>query len=288
MSESKGVLLLALGNAYYGNYAVQLARSIKAVSPEVSVSIAYSGNVLSHNGSNLPFDNQIVVPNEYFITNGFPDYLKAKTYLYELSPYDKTIFIDADVIWLPHKPITDLFNEFDQVDITFSNKGSEKISEAKPGFIHWANPKDIAAVYGEDGRLYNLASEFIYWRRDKKVEEFFEVAQEVYIDPKIPYKKFAFHLPDELAFEIAMLKTGMYPHKERFMPFYWEQYEKKAMPVHKMYQEYYGYSMGGNVNTKGQEQIYNNLANSYNSKFGVSGFFPAKNKMSWLTERKSL
>ncbi len=287
MENKNGVLLLCLGNPFYGNFAVQLARSIKAVDPEMKVSCAYAGNVLSHN-SNLPFDSLIEVPKEYFITDGLPDYIKSKTYLYELSPYDNTIFIDADVIWLPQKPITNLFNELKECDITFSNRGKQKVSEAKSGFIHWADPKDIANAYGQDGWLYNLASEFIYWRRNKKVEKFFKVAQEVYVDPKIQFKKFAHHLPDELAFEIAMIKTGLYPHAENFIPFYWEQFERKAMPVHEMYQKYYGYSMGGNVNTQSQEQIYNNLANHYNAKCGVSGYFPAKSKNAWLNERQQL
>lgn len=282
-----GVLLLALGNPYYGNYAVQLARSIKSVDSSISVSVAYSGSVLSHN-VNLPFDNLIEVPKDYFYTDGLPDFIKAKTYLYELSPYKHTIFIDADVIWLPQKSITELFNEFKEIDITFSNRGKQEVSEAKAGFIHWADPKEITRVYGNDGWLYNLASEFIYFRKNKKVERFFKIAQEIYSDPKIEYKKFAHHLPDELAFEIAMIKTGMYPHAENFIPFYWEQFERKSMPVHEMYSKYYGYSMGGNVNTPSQEQIYNNLANNYNSQFKVSGYFPAKSKNAWLSERTSL
>lgn len=284
---SQGVLLLALGNAFYGNYAVQLARSIKAASPNTSVSVAYSGNVLSHNRE-LPFDHKIVVQNDYFITNGFPDYLKAKTHLYELSPYDKTIFIDADVIWCPNRPITELFEQLSEVDVTFSNKGRQKLSEARKGFIHWANPEDIAKEYGSEGWLYNVASEFIYFRKSKEVQEFFEVAQRAYLDPKIEYKKFAFHLPDELAFEIAMIHTGLYPHKEMFMPFYWEQYEKRGLKRHEIQAQYYGLSIGGNLLTEGEKQMYNELANIANSKFGISGYFDARSKMSWLIERKEL
>lgn len=282
-----GVLLLALGHNFYGNYAVQLARSIKAVDPTMNVSIAYSGTVLNHN-SNLPFDQEIIIPDEYFMSDGLPDYIKAKTYLYELSPYENTIFIDADVIWLPQKPVTNLFDEFKEIDITFSSRGKQKITDAKPGFIHWAEPEEIVRVYGGEGWLYNLASEFIYFRKCDRIKEFFELAQEIYINPQITYKRFAHRLPDELAFELAMIKTGIYPHADVFTPFYWEQFEKKSMPVDQMYKEYYGYSMGGNVNTHGQEQIYNNLANHFNSKFGISGYFPAKNKQSYLNERQSL
>ncbi len=284
---SEGVLILALGNPFYGNYACQLARSIKATSPDVKIACAYAGNVLSHN-RNLPFDELIEVPSEYYTSDGLVDYVKAKTYLYELSPFERTIFVDADVIWLPQKPITQLFNEFKEINITFANRGKEKLSEAKNGFIHWAKPSDIARVYGEDGWLYNLASEFIYWRRDKTIEEFFKVAQQVYVDPQIEYKRFGTHLPDELAFEIAIIKTGIELHASPFVPFYWEQAEKRALNVQQMYKEYYGYSLGGNVNTGQVANIYNNLANHYNKKLGINGYFPAKDKRSWLPERKTL
>lgn len=283
----KGVLIIALGNPYYGNYAVQLARSIKFVTPDVMVSCAYAGASLSHN-SNLPFDSIIEIPEEYYTTDGLPDYIKAKTYLYQLSPYKKTIAIDADVIWLPQKPITDLFNEFNDIKITFANRGREQISEAKKGFIHWANPEDIARVYGQKGWLYNLASELIYFVKDKKVEKFFKIAQQVYDDPQIEYKRFGSRLPDELAFEIAILKTGLEPHKTPFIPFYWEQAERRYLPVTEMYQQFYGYSLGGNINTGQVANIYNNLANHYNKKFGVNGYFPAKDKRSWLPERQIL
>ncbi len=282
-----GVLLLSLGNPFYGNYAVQLARSIKAVDPTINISVAHHGSVLSHN-TKLPFDNMIEVPKEYFTTDGLPDYIKAKTFLYDLSPYDETIFIDADVIWLPNKPITELFNEFNDIKITFSNRGKQKLSEAKNGFIHWAEPTEIARVYGQDGWLHNLASEFIYWKKDNEIELFFKLVQEIYADPKIEYKKFGIGLPDELAFELAMLTTGIEPHKSPFIPFYWEQFEKKLMPVYEMYQKYYGYSLGGNVNTGQVANIYNNLANHYNKKFGVNGYFPARDKRSWLPERQLL
>lgn len=283
----RGVLLLALGNPYYGNYAVQLARSIKAVSPNIHISIAYSNGVLSHNKT-LPFDAQIEVPKECYTTNGLPDYLKAKTYIYNLSPYDETIFLDADIIWLPEKPIEELFDECKGSKITISNKGREKLSEAKKGFIHWADPEHIREAYGNDGWLYNLASEFIYFERFDEVEELFDIAKEVYLRPGIEYKKFAFHLPDELAFEIAMIKTGLYPHKERFFPFYWEQYEKKGLKRYEMQKNYYGLSIGGNVLSDGEKKMYNELASIANAKFGISGCFPAKNKMSFLNERKSL
>lgn len=284
---SRGVLLLCLGNPYYGRYASQLCRSIKSVDPDIKVAVAYSENVFSHETQD-PFDEKILVPKEYYYNGGFPDYIKAKVYLYNLSPFNETIFLDADTIWLPNKKITTLFEDFKDVSFTISNRGREKLSEAKDGFIHWASPIHIREQYGEVGWLYNLASEFIYFRKSEEVENLFKEAQEIYDNPKIKFKKFATGLPDELAFLLAMIKTETYPHQAPFLPIYWEQFEKKSPKPQDLYQNYYAYSLGGNVNTPQQEQIYNNLANHYNAKFGVNGYFPAKNKLSWLPERKTL
>lgn len=285
---SRGVVLISLGHVNYGNYALQLARSIKYVDDSIPITLCYNNSSIGHIKPYLhTFGNTIEIPKEYYITNGLNDYIKAKTHLYDLSPYEETIYIDADVIWCPQKKITELFNEVSESNITIANRGKEEIKNAKAGFIHWAKPSDIASVYGNEGWIYNLASEMIYFKKCIEVESFFEVAKEVYLNPQINYKKFAHHLPDELAFEIAILQTGV-SFRSPYLPFYWEQAEKKALQPHKIYKDYYAYSMGGNTNTTGQEQIYNNLANHYNSKFKVNGYYPAKNKKNWLNERKDI
>ena len=288
---SKGVVILALGHVNYGNYAMQLARSIKAVD-ECNITLLYNHTAIGHIKDLFTvFDTAIEVPREYYITNGLPDYVKAKTYLYELSPYEETIYIDADVIWLPQRKISDLFNNLSDIDIIIGNRGKESLKEAKKGFIHWADPSDIIHVYGSEGNIYNLSSEFMYFKKCDKVEVFFNLAIIAYLNPKIKFKKFAHHLPDELAFIIAMIQTQI-EFFSPYIPFYWEQFEvkstRKTKPIFEIYKEYYGYSMGGNTNTKNQEQIYNNIANISNKKFKVNGYFPAKSKKNWLVERKDL
>lgn len=286
---SKGVILIAAGHPYYGNFANQLCRSVKASSPGIDVAVATIDGALSHCAIHS-FDKIIDIPREYVTTKGQPDYVKAKAYLYELSPFTETIFIDSDVIWLPQKPVTDLFEMFKDIPFTMANRGAQEIGKAKEGFIHWCSPKTLIEKYGfkPDTMLFNAASEFIYFKKCKEVKALFKEAQKVYADPPKGFKMFAFHLPDELAFEIAMMKTGLHPHVAPFIPFYWEQFERRQLPVYDMYKQYYAYSMGGNTNTGNTAQIYNNLAQHYNKKFGVSGYFPAKNKSGFLPERKHI
>lgn len=290
MGKKRGVIILAAGHPFYGCYAIQLCRSIKAMDPSVEVAVAYCDQALSHLPTTKPFDHVIEIPVEYYMTNGLKDYLKAKTYLYELSPFDTTIFLDADTIWLPRKKVSDLFDRLEGFGFIMAHRGAELVEDAKPGLIHWADPQAIKEAYNiPDGEyLYNLSSEFIYFTKNKQVKKLFTEAQKIFVDPKVEYKRFGHSMPDELAFAIAMMKTKVYPPREMFLPVYWEQFEKKNLAANMMYESYYAYSLGGNMLTREMKSFYGNLAGHYNKQFGVSGYFDARDKRSFLDERTSI
>lgn len=286
----QGVILLAIGHPYYGDYALQLCRSIKSTSPQTTIVLAHGDGGGGHiNKKTSAFDSMIEIPKEYIYTDIRKDYLKAKTYLYDISPFDESIFLDADMIWLPQKPIHDLFTLFKDVKFTISNRGSIPIEKATESFIHWAKPSIIMDKYKiKEGILYNLASELIYWKKGKEVKAMFDIAKQVFEKPLIEFKQFGHSMPDELAFEIAILKTKLYPHISPFVPFYWEHFERKRMRPKEIYENFYAYSIGGNIVTKPCALIYNALANHYNKQFGVNGYFPARDKKSFLPERKHI
>ncbi len=288
--KKRGVVLMAVGHPFFGCYAIQCARSIRATDPDVEIALLHADGSLTHLPTLVPFDHIIEIPKEYIYTNTLKDYLKAKTYIYDLSPFDTTIFLDADTIWLPRKRITELFDRLEGLDFTMAHRGSELVENAKPGLIHWADPQKIKEAYKiPDGEyLYNLSSEFIYFKKTKAVKKLFTEAQKIFIDPKVEYKRFSHSMPDELAFSIAMMKTKVYPPKEMFLPVYWEQFEKKNMAANMMYESFYAYSLGGNILTREMKTFYGNLANHYNQKFGVSGYFDARDKRSFLSERTSI
>src|SRR6186997_996433 len=96
---TKGIVLISLGQPYYIRMAYQLAYSIKC-NEDISI------HLISNNHEHLSEDqkkvfDKIIIPGEHvFNTDGQTDYLKSKTYLYELSEFDETIFLDADMIAL--------------------------------------------------------------------------------------------------------------------------------------------------------------------------------------------
>lgn len=289
---NRGIILIACGHQYYGNYAFQLAVSIKSVSPETNISIIHSGNGLGHltDGKRKIFDKIIKLEEEDLIGGKLNsvDYFRVKTLLYELSPYDTTLYLDSDMLWLPNKNITQLFEEFKEVKFTMSNRGCSIISEAQENFIQWAKSSEIKKEYGfTNEKLYNLSSEFIYFKKDGSVERLFQTALEIFDSPKVKYQIFGDNQPDELCFCIAMMKEKLYPHKENFLPAYWEAFMRKRLQSKEMYEQYYLSSFGGAFQDKPIIEFYNNLANYY-MRQRKENYFPLKSKREWLKTRLTI
>lgn len=283
----RGIVLISGGSPYYGSWAYNLAMGIRHSCRDLPITLLWKGGSKAFIEHYLSiFDKIIEIPDEYVNNNGFKSYLKAKTHLYELSPYDETIYIDADVMAHPYRCISNLFDELSECDITIGNRGMCDLS-TDPRLI-WAKLDSMREKFG-DIKIWNLSSEFMYFKKTEKVKVFFEEAQKAFADPGIEYTRFAGTVPDELAFQIAIIKTGIEPHKEKFLPFYWEHFENKNITQQNFItSEWYGYSIGGNIVTASQKSIYDNLATIYAKGFGVRFPFLSYNKRELFDNRKHI
>ncbi len=293
--KTRGVIIMAAGHAQYGQMALTLAMGIKHCDPQdllnsnsIKVCLAYHGGAtgMIQHYMNI-FDDTIEIPQEYVTRNGFESLLKAKCYLYELSPYDETIYIDADVIWSPKKKISALFEELKDLDFTVGTRNRISLKDNPRGF-QWADGRDIIKKYGFDGDSYNLSSEFMYFKKTKKIQAFFKAAQSAFEDPGVDYKRFAAGVPDELAFQIAMMQTGIKPHKDQFLPFYWEPYMKMKLQPKDLYDAHWGYSIGGSMLSDLQKGIYNALSQYYAKQYGLKRHFPCRSKREWSKFRTQI
>src|ERR1035437_6223356 len=284
---TRGIVIIAAGTHIYGQWAMNLLMGLKTADSTIDVTLLWQGkslDLIQHLLGN--FNKVIEIPKECTTRKGLPSLLRTIVCLYDLSPYDETIYIDADVITFHNKSISILFDELKDVDITIGNRGKIDLN-TDPKLI-WAKSKDMKDKFGEV-TLYNLSSEFIYFKKTNKVREFFNIAKEAFDEPGIDYTRFAGTVPDELAFQIAMIKTGIKPHKEIFLPFYWEPYMKKNKTIDQLYKEqYYGYSIGGATLNHQQKQIYDSLAKMYAKGFGIKYPFLSRNKRDFLPERKDI
>ncbi len=283
---SKGICIFALGSPYYGTWALNLAMGLRKTDPACNITLFYSGKARDYIMQySSVFDKQIEVPKECITRNGFESFVRAKVCLYDLTPYVETIYIDADVMWFPYKPVSQLFDELKNIDITIGNRGECNLN-TDPRLI-WSNLDSMRSEFGSDTVIYNLSSEFIYFKKNEKVKLFFEEAKSKFDSPGVEYVRFAGSVPDELAFQIAMIKTGIKPHKVPYLPFYWEAFEKKNAQLSELYkQDWYGYSIGGNTLSTQQTLAYDTLARAYAPLFGLKWPMLSKSKNELFIDRK--
>jgi hypothetical protein len=89
--------------------------------------------------------------------NDKTEYIKAKLFMYDYSPFNETIFLDVDQIVIAGRKLAPIFEELVDVDLTFSNTGIAKASI-------WAKIDEVKSIYG-DKQFYNFHSEFVYFKK---------------------------------------------------------------------------------------------------------------------------
>lgn len=284
---SRGVVLISVGSAYYGGWALNLAMGIKHTDPNMNITLLWKEQGKQYIQPYLYiFDEVIEIEEEHITSNGQKSYLKSKTHLYDLSPYHETIFIDADVMWFPFKQISTLFDSLKGCDFTMGNRSKNDL-HTDPKLL-WVKADELADKH-EAFDIYNLSSEFIYFKKTEKIKSFFDKSKHFFDNPGVDYNRFAGSVPDELAFQIAMIYSDIIPHKTPYLPFYWEAYEKKNKTAPELYKEdWYGYSMGGCTVSHSQKYIYDSLAKFYSNNFGVKYPFLSQNKRDVLQFRKHI
>jgi len=288
---SKGILVIACGHPFFGRMAHNLAVSIKSVEPGMAIALRWAGDALNHL-SNFDlakaFDSIEQIPEHCYLSEGKKKWIRTKVFMYDLSPFDRTIVLDADTIWMPRRKPSDLFKELDGVDITFANYTRYEIANIKPDAKVWANLNEVKQAYGfEKGYYYALQSEMVYFTRTEANAAYFEKVKEIYDDPKVKTTVFAGFVPDEFAFSVAGVICGVEPHKSPYYPTYWH-------PVHKnvqretLFDRHYILSIGGSFQTDYIKNLYNQLAAAAFRKMRLDNHWKYYNKRSWLPERKSI
>lgn len=206
MTETKGILLISIGGGNYAGWAVNMAASLRYNSPSLKISVIVcpkSKAVLQ--GYPTLFDTLIDAKHEHYQsdTGEFaPGRLKLK--MYEYSPFGKTIYLDVDGLVI--RDIEPLFESLEGKAVA-----SQVNSISRPDDItwpcQWMSLEDTKFVYslGEDFRLPEINSSFMYFTKSDEASSFFDWAARCYIDG---YKtSWGASFPDELAFNVAAAKS---------------------------------------------------------------------------------
>jgi hypothetical protein len=147
---TKGYIIVAQGS--YVNMAELLARSIKATQSTVNnVSL-----ITDSSGSDI-FDHIIPIDNQN-------DYMLNRTKIYDLSPYDETVMLDADMLFFDD--VSHWWNHLDRFPLLITNR-------VKTYRDSWATTPYRNTFIKNN--LTNCYSAFTYFKKDPLAKEFFDL-----------------------------------------------------------------------------------------------------------------
>lgn len=281
-----GILIIATKSAFYGRMAYELANSIKALEAAANVCLVADSAALAH-----LTPAQCEIFSQVLPAPDVPPF-RLKLCAYDLSPFDRTLFLDADTIWLPKKTPAQLFAELAPLEFTGITEGFYDLDNgneyAPTKYHYWCDPMEAKAAYKLTGRFYRWRTELLYFKKCATAKKLFALAQKIYDAPKIKPQMFAGGVvPDELAINIAACKIGVHPHVQQWQPVYWARIHKpKLLP--QLMNEYYLYSAGGNWATGEMQKTYNTVAAAAHKKNGSQFIFTLASKKSSLKERAKI
>jgi len=299
--KTKGIVIIALGNYMYGKMALTLAVSIKATSPDIPICLIHAGEGLKHiteENQKRFFDKLIKAPEKSYTVKGEQQFLRVKTCIYDLSPYDETLYLDADMIWSQHKPVSVLFDELKEVQFTMINEGniSMKTGEGSLSkrYTLWGGQEEIMKAWETtpgfvEGKLYQMRSELIYFKKSDENKTYFNLVKKIYDNPRIDLIQLGEGTPDEYAYNIASCILHQYPHEDNYCPLYWHYMHKdQRKEISQITREYYAISIGGNVIPVKVQDWYNSLAQMFFKRLGIQHPYKARGKWEYLNNRKKL
>lgn len=300
----KGVVIVALGHPNYLLMAVRLISTLRYSDKEVGISLIHDNPAALNDRFRAIITtyniNLIQCPHEYYHTQfegqELTEYAKAKTYLYQLSPYERTIYVDADSVWFK-RPISQLFAELESEELNFQCRGRFEM-QGEWQCLWNSGQGGLKAIREhwkiKDNRfIYETQSSFIYFKKGKIAKKYFETAAKIYEEMPIPYHKWGGGrgIPDELPFNIA---TAVCKVEFKTFPFtplvFWDYFRNRKDEVFK---NHYGLSMAGSKIPTGSWvfQLYEDmvkLARQRNQNLLRTLPVSYENKSKYLAERKAL
>lgn len=279
----KGILIIAVKHAYYGNMAYNLAVSIKAQDASLPIALLYDeiGCAELSEAQKSIFDHTIHAKG---------DWRGLRFSVPQVTPFEKTLFMDADQVWLKEKP-SEVFDILDSTNFTCVNQGYVDLEtgEDLSGRYPWgADLDELKKAYRlTKGKLWKIRGEFILFKKSKKIVDLFTMAARYCEAPKVKLLPFAGGIPTEWAFDIALNKAGIDCHLPGWQPSFWPiTYKGTTLHLWEMNKLYHTLSVGGSQFTPHQKKIYDLVMDGSCYKLGLKNLLPLRPKNNYIPERK--
>jgi hypothetical protein len=227
-----------------------------------------------HPGQRMIFDHIIEPASAQPLVNKF--------HLHELSPFEETLFVDADMIFSPMADFNEFWRSMSNVEWTMANRGSDDLIK---GISEWTTKEDIEEAYGGVDQWYDLSSEWIYFKKNDLSYTIFVNAEMYYEENKLKVRAFAGDRPDEPYFNLALISVGYKPHQAPYQPTYWQPAMKGFPGVMGIKKGWMAFSVGGKTIPQQQQVVYDELAKNASFRMNMPSMKIAQ-KMNQLSERK--
>jgi len=271
---------MALKHPLYGRYAYNLALSIKSADMRTQVAVVADEEGLRHlhPGQRMIFD--------YIIPPAVEKPLVNKFHLINLSPFEETLFVDADMIFSPLANFEEFWKSMKDVQWTMANRGKDDLVK---GISEWTTKEDIYEAYGRspiyNWEWYDLSSEWIYFKKNDLSYTIFAKAEKYYDDNYLKVRPFAGDRPDEPYFNLALMNTPHEPHQAPYQPTYWQPAMKGFPGIMAIKKGWMAFSVGGKLIPQQQQQVYDELLKNASFRMNMPSMKIAQ-KMNQLSERK--
>jgi hypothetical protein len=233
-----GILLIAIGNPIYIRMAANLAISIRANDPTIAIALVHDDSIGYINELHKTLFNYLIPTQE---TNAF----KLKLDINKLTVFDKTLYLDADMVNCKGFKVSDILSNFKQ-PFVIANRGIilhndwETITEPK----------------------LNVSGEFIYFEKSAITTKIFNDARKHY-DTPYNGRTIGGYRPEEPSIVYAIEKNKYTLEQMPYYPTFWDGNTKAYVSDRDIKQGYAFLSMGGNkLNTRIQ-QLYDSIMKHY-------------------------
>lgn len=287
-----GIVIIALGYELYGSCAYNLALTIKAYDPLINICIIHDNNAIKHlTPQELSFFDKLIEAdkNDYTI-RGKKEYQRLKVCVDIYSPYDLTLYMDADNAWFPGKKVSWFFGELLGREFVIGQNGYYDIALKKISrlnYTFWAadsEPETMVKYHELTNNIPQTVSGLFAFKKSSATKKIFEEARKVYDDPKAPCMPWAGGKPDEYCFNVALSKAG-FQQEDKHIFFF--KNINGSLRENEVYQYYWGIATGGTPVPKEVATLYNRIVNKCSHKLGIESRHYHKDKQDFIPERKS-
>jgi len=288
-NRERGILMVATSHAYYGRLAYNLASTIKGVE-DFPIAIVRDDKSLTHLSiaQRSVFDIEIPLPEK--ASGGFT----PKLYINELSPFKQTLYLDVDMLWLPFRTPTQLFDELKDCDYTGITEGwyditTDNHTNERKDYYFWADLKEILTTYNlTEGIMYQWRSEVIYFNKTEQINKFFKDCQKIHANPNLKtIRKFGAHVPDELSINISSAINEIDPHRVKWTPAYWHKLHQDRVPQIGELQQWYLLSFGSNHSLPSVKRLYDKVTSISLKKQGRQHVFGLHSKKEFMSVERN-